>query len=89
MILVCNLMPNLTLTALEPRQHAVVTAIDLEFSVRERLAALGVRIGRKLQVVRRVGASGPMQIRIDHTDLILRAAEAARIEVELLGEVLP
>lgn len=82
-------MSHLTLTELEARQRAVVTTLNLEFAVRERLAALGVRIGRSLQVVRRVGASGPMQIRIDHTDLILRAAEAGRIEVELLGEALP
>lgn len=77
---------NLALAALEPRQHAVVTALDLEFAVRERLAALGVRIGRRLHIVRRVGSSGPMQVRIDHTDLILRAAEASRIQVRLLPE---
>ena len=79
-------MPNLALSALEPRQHALVTALDLEFAVRERLAALGMRVGRRLHVVRRIGASGPMQVRIDHTDLILRAAEANRIQVRLLPE---
>jgi ferrous iron transport protein A len=79
-------MSDLALAALEPRQHAVVTALDLEFAVRERLAALGVRIGRRLHIVRRVGSSGPMQVRIDHTDLILRAAEASRIQVRLLPE---
>lgn len=63
-----------------------MTALNLDFAVRERLAALGVRIGRRLQVVRRVGSSGPMQVRVDHTDLILRAAEAGGIEVELLPE---
>lgn len=76
-------MPELSLTALKPRQQAVVTALDLDFAVRERLAGLGVRIGRKLQLIRRVGASGPMQVRIDHTDLILRASEANRIRVRL------
>jgi len=79
-------MSNLALSALEPRQHALVTALDLEFAVRERLAALGMRIGRRLQVVRRIGASGPMQVRIDHTDLILRTAEASHIQVQLLPE---
>jgi ferrous iron transport protein A len=79
-------MSNLALTALEARQQAVVTALNVEFAVRERLAALGVRIGRRLHVVRRVGSSGPMQVRIDHTDLILRAAEASRIQVELLPD---
>ena len=76
-------MSNLALAALQPRQHAVVTALDLEFAVRERLAALGMRIGRRLLVVRRVGTSGPMQVRIDHTDLILRTSEANRIRVQL------
>jgi ferrous iron transport protein A len=79
-------MSNLLLAALEPRQQAVVTALNLDFAVRERLAALGVRIGRKLQMVRRVGGRGPMQVRIDHTDLILRRREADRIEVRLLAE---
>ena len=79
-------MSNLLLAALEPKQSAIVTALDLEFAVRERLAALGVRIGRRLQVVRRVGSAGPMQVRIDHTDLILRRSEAECIGVRLLTE---
>jgi Fe2+ transport system protein FeoA len=45
-----------------------------------------MRVGRKLQLVRRIGANGPMQVRIDHTDLILRAAEAGNIGVCLLPE---
>ena len=79
-------MSDLALAALPPRQQAVVTTLDLEFAVRERLAALGLRIGRRLQVVRRVGDRGPLQVRIDHTDLILRRAEADRIAVRLLPE---
>ena len=79
-------MSTLALAALEPQQDAVVTALDLDFSVRERLAALGMRIGRRLHVVRRVGSVGPLQVRIDHTDLILRRAEADRIQVRLLRE---
>ena len=79
-------MSTLALAALEPQQDAVVTALDLEFAVRERLAALGMRIGRRLHVVRRVGSVGPLQVRIDHTDLILRRAEADRIQVRLLRD---
>ena len=79
-------MSSLVLASLAPQQRAVVTALDLEFAVRERLAALGVRIGRKLYVVRRVGSTGPLQVRIDHTDLILRRAEADRIQVVPLEE---
>jgi ferrous iron transport protein A len=79
-------MSTFALAALEPKQDAVVTALDLEFAVRERLAALGMRIGRKLQVVRRAGPAGPLQVRIDPTDLILRRTEADRIQVRLLPE---
>ena len=79
-------MSDLALASLEPQQQAVVTALELEFAVRERLAALGMRIGRRLQVVRRVGSSGPLQVRIDHTDLILRRSDADRIQVRLLTE---
>jgi ferrous iron transport protein A len=86
-ILVWAKVSDLALAALPPRQQAVVTALDLEFAVRERLAALGLRMGRRLQVVRRAGARGPLQVRIDHTDLILRRAEADRIAVRLLSEV--
>jgi len=78
-------MSILALAALEPQQNAVVTALDLEFAVRERLAALGVRIGRTLLVVRRAGSSGPLQVRIGHTDLILRRSEADRIQVSVLA----
>jgi len=79
-------MPELTLTDLAPEQRAVVTHLTLDFAVRERLAALGMRVGRKLQLVRRIGPNGPMQVRVDHTDLILRAAEARQIGVSLLTE---
>lgn len=79
-------MSDLALSALEPCRPALVTALDLEFAVRERLAALGVRIGRRLQVVRRIGVNGPLQVRVGHTDFILRVAEAGRIRVELLPE---
>lgn len=80
-------MSSADLADLRPLQQAVVTGLDLEFAVRERLAALGLRVGRRLQVVRRIGSSGPMQVRIGHTDLILRRAQARRIAVRPLPEV--
>jgi ferrous iron transport protein A len=61
----------------------VVLGVDLEFVVRERLAALGVRPGRRVRVIRRAPGGGPLQVRVGTTDLLLRADEAARIAVEL------
>ena len=71
----------LSLATLANATPAVVTALDVEFALRERLFALGLRVGRTIRVVRRFGHKGPLQVRVDHTDMILRGAEAARIQV--------
>lgn len=63
--------------------RARIVRVNSEFGIRERLAALGVKPGRLVRVVRRMGATGPLQVRIDHTDLVVRATEADKIEVEV------
>lgn len=71
-----------TLFTLGDEDRATIVRVRGEFALRERFAALGVRPGRTIRVVRRLGARGPLQVRVDHTDLVLRAAEAAQIDVE-------
>ena len=71
----------MTLNQLTPSEMATVLAIDLPFELRERLAALGVKAGRRLSLVHRLGAHGPLQVRAGSTDFILRAREAAGIKV--------
>jgi len=71
----------MTLDQLKATQCATVLGIDLPFEVRERLAALGVKVGRHLAVVHRLGPRGPMQVRAGRTDFILRAREAAGIRI--------
>jgi ferrous iron transport protein A len=46
-----------------------------------RMAGLGLRPGMPIRVIRRSPFRGPLQIRVGHTDMILRRADAARIEV--------
>lgn len=75
-------MPARTLYALNADDRATVVRVNGDFALRERFAALGVRPGRTIRVVRRLGGRGPLQVRVDHTDLVLRAAEAAQIDVE-------
>lgn len=74
-------MAGSTLSDLAPLTPAVVESLDLDFALRERLFALGLRVGRTINVVRRFGRHGPLQVRVDHTDVILRGTEAARIKV--------
>ncbi len=71
------------LVSLGADARATILRVNSEFAVRERLAALGLKPGRRVQVVRRIGTTGPLQLRIDHTDLVLRAADAAQIDVEV------
>jgi len=70
-----------TLADLSEGSYASVVAIALDFGTRERLAALGLKPGRRVQVLRRVGCDGPLQVRIDHTDFVLRGASASQITV--------
>jgi len=84
MIIVHEMMRG-TLAELALQAAAVVESLDMDFALRERLFALGLRVGRTIRVVRRFGRHGPLQVRVDHTDIILRGAEARRIRVAPVG----
>jgi ferrous iron transport protein A len=70
-----------SLLTLEADGRGTIQRVNVEFGLRERLAALGLKPGRRIQIVRRLGATGPLQVRVDHTDVVLRAADAALIEI--------
>lgn len=74
---------SLKLSDLAPGQRGAIVAINTGEELFHRLAALGFRVGRPLEVVRRGRFSGPLQIRLGTTDVILRIAEAANITVIL------
>lgn len=60
---------------------AVIAAIEADESLFHRLSALGFRVGKPLSIIRRANFKGPLQVRLGTTDVILRAAEAARIHI--------
>ncbi len=62
-------------------QSATISAIEAEESLFHRLAALGFRVGKTLSIIRRANFNGPIQVRLGTTDVILRNAEAARIQI--------
>ena len=64
-----------------PGQPALVKAVHAAEHLAHRLAALGFRSGKPLSVQRRGSLSGPVQVRLGTTDVILRRSEAAQIEV--------
>jgi ferrous iron transport protein A len=66
---------------LAPGDDATVAAIHADAALRSRLAALGVRIGQRVRMVRKARFAGPLHIRLGTTDLILRRRQAGQIEV--------
>jgi Fe2+ transport system protein FeoA len=66
---------------LAPGDDATVTAIHADTALRLRLAALGLRIGQRVQMVRKGTLAGPLHVRLGTTDVILRRRQAGQIEV--------
>lgn len=66
---------------LHPGDDATVAAVHGDAPLRQRLAALGVRPGRPLRLVRRGALAGPLHLRVGTTDLILRRRHAHAILV--------
>ena len=74
-------MSSTTLASLQPGDTATIVAIHAEQALHQRLLALGFRSGRQVELIRRAAFSGPLQIRLGTTDVLLRRNEANKITV--------
>ncbi|MFA7268026.1 MAG: FeoA family protein [Sterolibacterium sp.] len=72
---------NHSLSDLDPGQEAVISAVHANEALHYRLAALGFRIGQRIQLMRRGRWAGPLHVRLGATDVMLRQAEADLIIV--------
>ncbi len=72
----CNLLTSLT-----SGEQATIRSIDAEEGLFQRMTAMGFRIGRQIELVRRASFSGPLHVRVGSTDVVLRQTEARRIQV--------
>jgi ferrous iron transport protein A len=70
-----------TLASLQPGASAIVTKVRAEGALMHRLAALGLRAGNQLLVLRQARLSGPIHVRIGTTELFLRRVDARHVEV--------
>jgi len=70
-----------TLAALHPGDIATIVSIHAEEALHLRLLALGLRNGKQIELIRKASFSGPLQVRVGTTDIMLRRTEASRIEV--------
>jgi len=74
-------MSSTTLTSLQPGDTATIVAIHAEEALHQRLLALGFRSGKQVELIRKAAFSGPLQVRVGTTDVLLRRNEAAKINV--------
>jgi ferrous iron transport protein A len=71
-----------TLDALRPGESGIILALEAGQGLYHRLAALGLRAGKTVRLIRRARFGGPLHIRIGTTDLILRLPDARRIRMQ-------
>lgn len=64
-----------------------ILSIDAPDELTARMRALGLQPGRRIKVIRRSPFQGPIQIRAGQTDLMIRRAEAATIQMQPCPEV--
>lgn len=76
-----NATNTIDLSTLKPSETGVISSIEAEDSLFHRLAALGFRTGKKVELIRCASFNGPIQVRIGNTDIILRRSEAERIQI--------
>jgi ferrous iron transport protein A len=74
-------MPAITLAALQTGDIATILSIHADEALHQRLLALGFRSGKQIELIRKASFSGPLQVRIGTTDILLRRNEAAKIRV--------
>jgi ferrous iron transport protein A len=77
-----GLMSAITLTTLHPGDIATIVSIHAEEALHLRLLALGFRSGKQIEMIRKASFSGPLQVRIGTTDILLRRIEASKITVK-------
>ena len=70
-----------TLAAMQTGDIATIVSIHAEEALHQRLLALGFRSGKQVELIRKASFSGPLQVRIGTTDILLRRNEAAKIRV--------
>ena len=77
-----GIMSSITLSTLHPGDIATIVAIHAEEALHLRLLALGFRNGKQIEMIRKASFSGPVQVRIGTTDIMLRRIEASKITVK-------
>lgn len=71
-----------TLDALRAGETGTILALHASAELYRRLAALGLRVGKHVRILRRGRFAGPLHIRVGTTDLMMRVSDAGCIQVQ-------
>jgi Fe2+ transport system protein FeoA len=74
-----------TLDELRSGQRAIITRVNGEGPLIQRLMALGLLEGSSILIIRRALGGDPIEVRVMDYALSLRREEARRVEVSLEG----
>lgn len=73
---------SMTLSSMNPGETATIVSIQTDEALHQRLLAMGFRVGKHIELIRKARFSGPLQVRIGTTDILLRKVEAEKITVQ-------
>jgi ferrous iron transport protein A len=73
----------MTLSSMKLGQIATIVSINTDEALHHRLLAMGFRIGKNIELIRKARFSGPLQVRIGTTDILLRNVDAEKIMVQI------
>lgn len=73
----------MTLSKLGPGEVATIVSVQTDEALHQRLMAMGFRAGKQVELIRKARFSGPLQVRIGTTDILLRKSEAEKIMVQV------
>ncbi len=76
------------LSELKIGQAGIIEQLEAEQPFRQRLMALGFRIGKEVRPVRQALFGGPLQVRVGCVNVMLRRNDAALIHVWAI-DILP
>ncbi|RKZ71033.1 MAG: ferrous iron transport protein A [Gammaproteobacteria bacterium] len=71
----------MTLNLLKSGEVAKITSVTADYALKARINGLGLRIGQEVAVIRRACMGGPLQVRVGHTDILMRPEQADLINL--------
>lgn len=71
----------MTLNLLKTGEVAKIVSVTADEALKARIKGLGLRIGQEVAVIRRACMGGPLQIRVGHTDILMRQEQASLINI--------